>query len=92
MLFSPAPAMHASAQDLQYQTAMQNDKLIVTASLKNQGDGRNIGIIAVGYDAGGKPVASKSGKTYIPRNEVGNYQLSLPNAGKIASVKVTVNP
>jgi len=67
-----------------------NGTMLVTAVAENGGDGKNIGVTAVGYDAKGKAIASKSAKTFIPRNEVGNYQLSLPNAGKIVNVKVTL--
>ncbi|WP_342404512.1 hypothetical protein [Brevibacillus sp. FSL K6-2834] len=88
--FSPAQHSTASAESLDYSSSVQNGKLVVSASLKNPGDGRSIGVIAVGYDANGKAIASKSAKTFIPRNEVGNYQLSLPNAGKIVNVKVTL--
>ncbi|USG66928.1 hypothetical protein NDK47_06425 [Brevibacillus ruminantium] len=69
-----------------------NGTLNVTAVVENGGEGKAISATAVGYDANGKAISSKTSKMYIGKQFVGNYQFSLPNAGKIASVKITLSP
>ncbi len=66
-----------------------NGVVKVTGVVQNGTEGRNVGMLAVGYDASGKAVEVTSADGYFTGSEVSTFEVELKAAKLIKTVKVS---
>lgn len=86
----PAAAAGSQAVLLESGTRTEKDGILVSGAVQNATGGKEVGMLAVGYDANGKAIEVKSASSYQMGGEVATYEIQLKAVNQIKSVKVTV--
>jgi len=85
----PAGPAGSEAKLLASGSRTDNGVVKVTGVVQNGTEGRNVGMLAVGYDASGKAVEVTSADGYFTGSEVAAFEVELKAAKLIKTVKVS---